>query len=117
MLVAERLYQMEHPRIVSRFDEVSYVDEDEFGYWISKPWLKGLSSCSVQNPFLRLMAHVDWRLIKPKMHEAGVPDPPPDDPEFASHVRCEHDGLATNQTNRKRMSSEVWMFYSVPVPY
>lgn len=37
----ERLYQIEHPRVVSLFDEVSPLEEGEFGYWISKAWLKG----------------------------------------------------------------------------
>lgn len=37
----ERLYQIEHPRLVSLFDEVSAVDENEPAYWISTKWLKG----------------------------------------------------------------------------
>ena len=39
----EKLYQTEHPRLVSRFDEVALVEEDEDGYHISKAWLKGAS--------------------------------------------------------------------------
>jgi ubiquitin carboxyl-terminal hydrolase 48 len=38
----ERLYQIEHPQIVAQFDEVNKMEEDSKGYWISKPWLKGL---------------------------------------------------------------------------
>ena len=40
-LRTEKLYQIEHPRLVSRFDEVAAVEDDEDGYWISKAWLKG----------------------------------------------------------------------------
>ncbi|KAI0755703.1 hypothetical protein C8Q74DRAFT_1305422 [Fomes fomentarius] len=36
----EKLYQVEHPRLVSRFDEVAAVEDDETGYHISKAWLK-----------------------------------------------------------------------------
>ncbi|KAH8107139.1 cysteine proteinase [Cristinia sonorae] len=86
---SERLYQIQHPRIVSHFDAVGQVeDEDQLSHWISKAWLK------------------DWRLNKPKMHESSRPDPPPDDPEFAKHVRCEHGGLTTNTSTRKRVSPE-----------
>lgn len=42
-----KLYQIEHPRLVSRFDEVAAVADDEDGFHISKAWLKGgLSSSS-----------------------------------------------------------------------
>lgn len=47
IFLAERLYQIEHPRLVSLFDEVSPVDEGEFGYWISKAWLKGATSATL----------------------------------------------------------------------
>lgn len=36
-----KLYQIEHPRLVSRFDEVAAVADDEDGFHISKAWLKG----------------------------------------------------------------------------
>ena len=42
----EKLYQIEHPRLVTLFDEVSHVEEGERGYWISKAWLKGTSDRS-----------------------------------------------------------------------
>jgi len=38
----ERLYQIEHPQIVAQFDEVNKMEEDSKGYWVSKPWFKGL---------------------------------------------------------------------------
>lgn len=41
MQFEERLYQIEHPRLVSQFDQISDVMLDCKGYWISKPWLKG----------------------------------------------------------------------------
>jgi hypothetical protein len=41
---AERLYQIEHPRMVSLFDDICPVTEDQRGYWISKHWLKGLKT-------------------------------------------------------------------------
>ena len=55
----ERLYQIEHPRVVSLFDEVSPLDEGDFGYWISKTWLKGAyvvheSAAYTNHPTLRL---------------------------------------------------------------
>lgn len=39
--VEERLYQIEHPRIVSQFDEVCDPETEREGFWISKAWLKG----------------------------------------------------------------------------
>ncbi|KAI0748066.1 cysteine proteinase [Daedaleopsis nitida] len=89
-LFGEKLYQVEHPRMVHRFDEVSAVDDDEDGYHISKAWLK------------------DWRLAKPKMHVEGAHDPPPDSEEFVRDVVCEHGGLATNVTVRRRISVEAF---------
>ena len=38
---AEKLYQVEHPRLVSQFDDVVSLEGDEHGYYISKAWLKG----------------------------------------------------------------------------
>ncbi|KIJ69021.1 hypothetical protein HYDPIDRAFT_178940 [Hydnomerulius pinastri MD-312] len=83
----ERLYQIEHPRIVAQFDEVCDVGQDEPGYWISKAWLK------------------DWRLLKPRMHVPQHADPPPDSAEFRGHVRCEHDQLSLVSTARRSISS------------
>lgn len=40
------------------------------------------------------------------MHTTSEPDPPPNDPEYAGHVSCEHGGLTTNGSNRKRISRE-----------
>ncbi|KAI0721718.1 cysteine proteinase [Cerioporus squamosus] len=87
----EKLYQTEHPRLVSRFDNVAAVDEDEDGYHISKAWLK------------------DWRLAKPKMHVEGAPDPPPDAEDYLRDVVCEHGQLATNTACRRRISAEAYV--------
>jgi hypothetical protein len=38
----EKLYEIEHPKHTTLFDELSVIDEDEIGYWISKKWCKGL---------------------------------------------------------------------------
>ncbi|KAG7447960.1 cysteine proteinase [Guyanagaster necrorhizus] len=82
----ERIYQIEHPRVVRDFEQVSEVGTNSFGYWISKPWLK------------------DWKLAKPKMHTTSEGDPSPDAPEYDKHVRCEHGGLVLNTTSRTRIS-------------
>ncbi len=58
LAAAEKLYQVEHPRLVSRFDEVAAVEDDETGYHISKAWLKGVVSSSI------LLAHVDIPLLQ-----------------------------------------------------
>lgn len=86
----DRIYQVEHPRHVAAFDEISSVKEGDFAFWISKPWLK------------------DWRSAKPKMHVTSQPDPPPDDPEYAHHVKCEHNGLTPNVMSRKRISPAAY---------
>ncbi|OBZ75519.1 Ubiquitin carboxyl-terminal hydrolase 48 [Grifola frondosa] len=86
----ERLYQVEHPRLVARFDEISSVRDDEQGFYISKSWLK------------------DWRLAKPKMHIDTQPDPPPDAPDYEPDVICEHGDLATNSASRRRISVEAY---------
>ncbi|KZT68135.1 hypothetical protein DAEQUDRAFT_340767 [Daedalea quercina L-15889] len=88
-LFDEKLYQIEHPRLVDQFDKVPALGEDEPGYWISKPWLK------------------DWRLSRPKMHVTSQVDPPPDGPDFGQDVKCEHGGLSANVTARRRISSEA----------
>ncbi|KAM5535206.1 hypothetical protein V8D89_011142 [Ganoderma adspersum] len=89
-MFVEKLYQVEHPRLVSQFDDVLAQESDDgVGYYISKAWLK------------------DWRLARPKMHVEGSPDPPPDAEEYLRDVVCEHDGLATNGAARKRISAEA----------
>jgi hypothetical protein len=40
----ERLYSLEHPRLVREFDEISEVKGDVPGFWISKRWLKGIKT-------------------------------------------------------------------------
>ena len=37
----EKLYSVEHPQVVARFDDVALVEDSEDGYYISKSWLKG----------------------------------------------------------------------------
>ncbi|KAL0946674.1 hypothetical protein HGRIS_012863 [Hohenbuehelia grisea] len=88
---SERLYQVEHPRQVNRFDKLTAENDAEPGYWISKQWLR------------------DWRLAKPKMHAASEPDPSPGCPDFDSHVRCEHQNLSTNITNRTRICQDAYL--------
>ncbi|KAI0345367.1 cysteine proteinase [Trametopsis cervina] len=95
-LFTERLYQIEHPRLVALLDEVCPVDEGQRAYWVSKNWLKGR---------WHIKAHYsDWRLAKPRMHKTSQGDPPPDDPEFNSHVKCEHGQLTPNIMSRRRIS-------------
>ncbi|KAH6918351.1 hypothetical protein BKA70DRAFT_13800 [Coprinopsis sp. MPI-PUGE-AT-0042] len=86
-----KIYDVEHPRIVREFEKVQEVEDDSLddGCWISRPWLK------------------DWRLQKPRMHVAGRPDPPPDIPEFAEHVRCDHGELIPATINRRKISTEA----------
>ncbi|CAL1704590.1 unnamed protein product [Somion occarium] len=86
----ERLYQMQHPKDVAKFDEVDYVESEGRGYWVSKAWLK------------------DWKLAKPKMHTPSQPDPAPDDPYYMDDVMCEHGGLVTNSSSRRRISAEAY---------
>ncbi|TRM62650.1 hypothetical protein BD626DRAFT_548499 [Schizophyllum amplum] len=85
----DRLYQVEHPRLVSQFDDVAEVPADQPGYWISKLWVK------------------DWRMSKPKMHKPDADDPAPDADDFKAHVFCEHGRLTNNVTNRRRISLEA----------
>ncbi|KAJ4487816.1 cysteine proteinase [Lentinula aciculospora] len=85
----ERMYQIEHPRIVAQFNDKANVENEHSGYWISKAWLR------------------DWVLQKPKMHVPSEDDPPPDSPEFARDVRCEHGGLSLKLTARRRISIEA----------
>ncbi|TBU50715.1 cysteine proteinase [Dichomitus squalens] len=88
-MFTEKLYQVEHPQLVSQFDDVVALEGDEDGYYISKAWLK------------------DWRLARPKMHVEGATDPSPDAEEYLRDVVCEHGGLATNQAARRRISAEA----------
>ncbi|KAG6887696.1 hypothetical protein C0992_011152 [Termitomyces sp. T32_za158] len=90
--IAEHLYQIEHPRLVARFDRILKGASDNIGFWISKSWVK------------------DWRLIKPKMHVAYQGDPAPDSDNFAADVLCEHGGLSPNTTSRRTISAEAAEF-------
>ncbi|KAF9265554.1 cysteine proteinase [Marasmius fiardii PR-910] len=83
----ERLYQIEHPRLVARFNELDR-EPDGLGYWIPKAWIR------------------DWTLQKPKMHNPGVDDPPPDAPVF-EHLLCEHGNLSLNASGRRRISVQA----------
>ncbi|KAI6132145.1 hypothetical protein EDD16DRAFT_1891250 [Pisolithus croceorrhizus] len=85
----ERLYQIQHPRIVAEFDNVCDVKPGETGFWLSKAWLK------------------DWRLQKPRMHVPLYGDAAPDSAEFRGHVRCEHDQLSLVSTARRSISKEA----------
>jgi ubiquitin carboxyl-terminal hydrolase 48 len=38
----ERLYNIEHPRLVREFDEISEMKGNAPQFWISKRWLKGI---------------------------------------------------------------------------
>ncbi|KAI4525001.1 hypothetical protein K525DRAFT_261907 [Schizophyllum commune Loenen D] len=89
VIFRDRLYQVEHPRLVSQFDDIAEVSEGQPGYWISKPWVK------------------DWRLSKPKMHRPDLGDPAPDSDDFKGHVLCEHGRLINNIANRRRISLEA----------
>ncbi|KAI6118845.1 hypothetical protein EV401DRAFT_2057534 [Pisolithus croceorrhizus] len=88
-LFTERLYQIQHPRIVAEFDNVCDVKPGETGFWLSKAWLK------------------DWRLQKPRMHVPLYGDAAPDSAEFRGHVRCEHDQLSLVSTARRSISKEA----------
>ncbi|KAG2041623.1 cysteine proteinase [Suillus americanus] len=85
----EKLYQVEHPRLVAQFDAVCDETPDQPGFWISKNWLK------------------DWRLQKPKMHTPLQGDAPPDAPEYLGHVVCEHGQLSLVSTARKSISTKA----------
>ncbi|KAL0577943.1 hypothetical protein V5O48_004050 [Marasmius crinis-equi] len=84
---AERLYQIEHPRLVAQFNELDHGPENS-GYWISKAWIR------------------DWLLQKPKMHTTSYDDPPPDAPDY-DQVHCEHGKLSLNTVGRRRISVEA----------
>ncbi|KAL5489782.1 hypothetical protein ACEPAI_4614 [Sanghuangporus weigelae] len=92
---SEKLYQLEHPRLVAEFNEVSATETENEGYWISKAWLK------------------DWQLNKPKMHVSSQPDPSPENVsddsalDFRSHVYCKHNNLTINAATRRRISLEA----------
>lgn len=88
----ERLYQLEHPRLVSEFDHAAILRNENVGYWISKKWLR------------------DWRSAKPRMHVTFEGDPDPEAGEFRRHVRCEHGALSINTLNRCQISKEGVVF-------
>ena len=44
------------------------------------------------------------------MHLDGAPDPPPDAEDYVRDVVCEHEGLSTNVTARRRISAEAYLF-------
>ena len=110
----ERLYQIEHPRLVAQFDEMCDVQQGEPGYWISKAWLKGIptyfitiSSHHSRGHSPARVACVGWKVQKPRMHVPLHGDPSPDSAEFRGHVRCEHDQLSLVSTARRSISSQV----------
>lgn len=41
------------------------------------------------------------------MHSPSEADPPPDDAEYIDDVICEHNGLVTNPSSRRRISAKV----------
>lgn len=45
----ERLYQIQHPRMVAQFDKVCDVKADEVGFWLSKAWLRGDSRLNIKS--------------------------------------------------------------------
>lgn len=47
MVPAEKLYQLEHPRLVAEFNEICATETENEGYWISKAWLKGKRGCFI----------------------------------------------------------------------
>ncbi|KAF8969843.1 hypothetical protein BDZ97DRAFT_1956803 [Flammula alnicola] len=85
----EKLYEIDHPKLAKKFEEIYLCPEDDLGYWISKKWLR------------------DWKLNKPRMHTASEADPAPDSPDYDSHVLCEHGGLSLNMTSRRKISVEA----------
>ncbi|KAH7913760.1 hypothetical protein BJ138DRAFT_1145448 [Hygrophoropsis aurantiaca] len=89
-IFVEKLYHIQHPRVVSAFDDVCDVQSEGASYWLSKSWLR------------------DWRLQKPKMHTSLKNDPAPDTPEYRGHVKCEHDNLSLNSVSRRRISQEAY---------
>lgn len=42
------------------------------------------------------------------MHTPSQPDPAPDDPYYMDDVMCEHGGLVTNSSSRRRISAEAY---------
>lgn len=121
MVPAEKLYQLEHPRLVAEFNEICATETENEGYWISKAWLKGKRGCFISVVVCEHFCDMrykysglsDWQLNKPKMHVPSQPDPSPenasDDPalNFRSHVYCKHDNLSINTGSRRRISREV----------
>ncbi|KAJ7047010.1 hypothetical protein C8F04DRAFT_1062446 [Mycena alexandri] len=85
----EKFYASQHKVHVAKFEEIWNVDLELESYWISKSWLK------------------DWKLVKPKMHTVDG-DLPPNSAEYESDVRCEHQGLCLNTSNRCRISIQAF---------
>jgi len=80
MTSTERLYQIEHPRLVAQFDAVCDDSPDEPGFWLSKVWLKGTSAFaqSLCNVSLICPQTGDYRSPKCIRHskEMHLPMPP-----------------------------------------
>lgn len=104
----ERHYQRDHPRLVGEFESIGipHLNEEDEGFWISKPWLKGnilgVPPFRTTHPLTQ-----DWLLKRPKMHTPGQDDPPPDDPEYADNVLCFHEKLTPAVINRRRITAQV----------
>ncbi|KAG9318845.1 hypothetical protein JVU11DRAFT_949 [Chiua virens] len=112
-LATERLYQIQHPRLVVQFDEICDVQQ----------WGAGLLDIQrLAERYFRLFHHhqfapfnvspnrvtcVGWRAQKPRMHVPLHGDPSPDSAEFRGHVRCEHDQLSLVSTARRSISSQA----------
>ena len=102
--------------MVDQLESSLYSDVDEIPgeavdhqYWISKAWLKGVRSV-VTLPlkcYANFFIILDWRLLKPKMHQLGLPDPSPDDKPYRDHVYCDHDGLVHSTQSRISIPAEV----------
>lgn len=48
------------------------------------------------------------------MHIIASKDPAPDSPDYKNDVWCEHDALAVNGANRRKISGQVSRQLSVP---
>lgn len=52
----EKLYQIDHPRAVSQFDQVADAGVDSVGYWVSKLWLRGVYKYLLVFPMERILS-------------------------------------------------------------